>query len=138
MEEENGEEKELESTDGKEKANNGEEKAESFEEEEAEERMDGLGERMEAALKEAVVEKGELPQWIMGRGKARVTGKVEAQIPAVATIVDKQDIYHGIAHRREKERAKERTALGLGDSMGIAMCVVSGATPKDTAHGGPG
>ena len=61
MEEENGEEKEVESTDGGEKANNGEERAESLEEE-AEERMDGLGERMEAALKEAVVEKGELSQ----------------------------------------------------------------------------
>ena len=137
MEEENGEEKGVESTDGGEKANNGEERAESLEEE-AEERMDGLGERMEAALKEAVVEKGELSQWIMGQVKARVIGKVEAQIPAVATTVDKQDIYHGIVHRREKERAKERKALGLGDSMGIAMCAVSGATPKDTAHGVPG
>ena len=77
MEEENGEAKEVESTDGREKVNNGEERAESLEEE-AEERMDGLGERMEAALKEAVVEKGELPRWIMGRGKARVMGKAEA------------------------------------------------------------
>ena len=77
MEEENGEEKGVESTDGGEKANNGEERAESLEEE-AEERVDGLGERMEAALKEAVVEKEELPRWIMGRGKARVMGKAEA------------------------------------------------------------
>ena len=98
MEEENGEEKGVESTDGGEKANNGEERAESLEEE-AEERMDGLGERMEAALREAVVAKGDLPQWIMGRPKARVTGRVEAQILAVATIVDKQDTYHGIAHK---------------------------------------
>ena len=137
MEEENGEEKVVESTDGGETANNGEERAESLEEE-AEERVDGLGERMEAALKEAVVEKGELPQWIMGRGKARVMGKAEAEIPAVAIIADKQDIYRGIAHRKEKERAKEKTALGLEVSMGTAMSAVSGATPSDTVHGGPG
>ena len=136
MEEENGEAKEVESADGRENANNGEEKAESLEEE-AEARGDGLEERMETALREAVVAKEDLPQWIMGQVKARVTGKVEAQIPAVATIVDKQDIYHGIAHRRERERAKERTALGLEVSMGTAMCAVSGATPKDIAHGGP-
>ena len=107
-------------------------------EEEVEARMDGSEERREAALREVVVEKGDLLQWITEQDKARVMGRVEAQIPAVATIVDKQDINHGIAHRREKERAKERTALGLEDSMGIAMCVVNGATPKDTAHGGPG
>ena len=136
MEEENGEKK-VENMEGKERTTRGEEKAESLEEE-AEARVDGSGERMETALREAVVAKVDLSQWIMGQVKARVMGKVEAQIPAVATTVDKQDIYHGIVHRREKERAKERTALGLGDSMGIAMCVGSGVTPKDTAHGGPG
>ena len=89
MEEENGEEKGVESTDGGEKANNGEERAENMAveervcgrellEEEAEERVDGLGGRMEAAQKGAVVEKGELPQWIMGRGKARAKEKVGA------------------------------------------------------------
>ena len=44
MEGENGEEKEVESTDGKERATRGEEKAESLEEE-AEEKVDGLEER---------------------------------------------------------------------------------------------
>ena len=52
--------------------------------------------------------------------------------------MDKQDTYHGIAHRKEKEKAKEKTALGLEVSMGTAMCAVSGATPSDTVHGGPG
>ena len=47
-------------------------------EEEAEEKVDGLEERMEAALREAMVERGDLLQWIMGRGKARVMGKAEA------------------------------------------------------------
>ena len=97
MKEENGE-KQAENMEGKEIMTHGEEKAESLEEE-AEARVDGLEERMEAALREAVVAKGDLPQWIMGRAKARVTGRVEAQILAVATIVDKQDTYHGIAHR---------------------------------------
>ena len=93
---------------------NGWEKEESSEEE-VEAIMDGSEERREAALREVVVvEKEDLLQWITEQGKARVMGRGEAQIPAVATIADKRDTCREIAHRKEKERAKERTALGLG------------------------
>ena len=63
-----------------------------------------------------------------------------------ATHVVRQGTWRGIAHRGKEHRkeadqrvrGKEKTAHGFADSIGIAMFVENGATPKGIARGGLG
>ena len=100
MEEENGEEKGVENTDGKERADSGEEKAESMEEKvcgrvllEEEEK-----EKERKALEEA-------SKSIMEVEEKRAKAKAERE--ASVTLADKRGIYRGIAHKGREHRKEE-------------------------------
>ena len=59
-----------------------------------------------------------------------------ASIHVLVTPAGKQDIYPGIAHRREKGKARGKTALGSGDSTDIVMLAANGDTRRNIVHGG--